>query len=369
MKFLLACGGSGGHINPALAVADLLRNDGHDILFAGAPHGLESQLVTREGFPIKYVDIRSLSHSLSPKAIVHNVGVVVKMAGAMRTARKIVRDFSPDAALGTGGYASYPPLRAAAQMGVPMLVHESNAIPGITTKMLAKHAKKILVGMASCKDGYPEEDKVEVVGTPVKSEFFNVGRLQARENLRLDNRPFVVSFFGSQGARDMNTLILALMEQLKGTAAWQHTHVTGARAYQSIEARAKELGLIGIPGLRIEEYLYNMPDFMAAADLIICRAGASTLAELAAAGCPSVLIPSIHVANDHQTANAKAFSAAGGALMKTEGELDAKGLYELVDQLTRHKTQLNEMRDTLKKSAVPNSAERIQQLLYSAARA
>ncbi|MCL2083046.1 MAG: undecaprenyldiphospho-muramoylpentapeptide beta-N-acetylglucosaminyltransferase [Oscillospiraceae bacterium] len=366
MRFLLACGGSGGHINPALAVAELLRSDGHEVLFVGTPHGLERTLVCKAGFAIEFAEIHSLAHSLSLRAIIRNIGVLVKMAGALRKARGIVRRFSPHAALGTGGYASYPPLRAAAQLGVPVLVHESNALPGVTTKMLAKHAHKILVGMEACRDSYSQKEKTEVVGTPVRGDFFSASRLQARQELRLDNRPLVVSFFGSQGARDMNTLILGVMEQLKKTDAWQHIHVTGSKAYGDIRKRAADLGLDGIHGLRIEEYLHNMPQVMASADLVICRAGASTLAELAATGRPAVLIPSANVANDHQNANAKVFSAQGGAEMCAESALNVQKLYELTDSLLQNTKKLDRMKLALEKSAFPDSAQRIQRLLYEA---
>jgi len=368
MKFLLACGGSGGHINPALSVAGLLREEGHEVLFVGAPQGLERDLVPREGFPIEFVAVRSLSHSLSPRAAIRNIGTLFQMKGALRAARRIIRDFAPDAALGMGGYASYPPIRAAAGLKIPVLVHESNALPGVTTRVLAKYADKILVGMEACRDAYARQDRVAVVGTPVRGEFFSADRIAARETLRLDNRPLIVSFFGSQGARDMNAMMLELMllEQESG-CPWQHIHVTGAKAYGEITTRACEHGLRTKEGLRVEQYIYNMPDVMAAADLVICRAGASTLAELAASRSPSLLIPSIHVANDHQTANAKAFSAAGGAVMKPESGLSAIVLYDLIKDLLQNKDNLDKMKESLGKLSTPDAARQIKDLLIEAA--
>lgn len=368
MRFLLACGGSGGHINPALSVARLLRDDGHETLFVGAPQGLEGKLVPREGFPIDFIEVRSLSHSVSPKAFVRNANVALKMAGALRASERIIQKFKPDAALGMGGYASYPPLRAAAKMGIPTFVHESNAIPGVTTRLLAKKAEKILVGMEACRKAYDRQDKVLVVGTPVRGEFFNTDRMRAREALRLDNRPLVLSFFGSQGARDMNNMMLELLAREQESGLWQHIHVTGPKPYDAQKRRAEEMGLRLENGLRLEEYLYNMPEAMTAADLIICRSGASTLAELAACRRPSVLVPSTHVTGDHQTANAKAFSASGGAFMKPESELNALSLFAFIEELLQNKERLDTMKSRLGEVAVPDSARRIQALLYEAAR-
>lgn len=370
MRFLLTCGGSAGHINPALAVAGLLRSEGHEVLFVGAPTGLENKLVPREGFDIKTVAISSLAHSLSPKAIMRNVKVLTQMGPALHKAKKIVEEFKPDAALGTGGYASFPPLRAAAKLGIPVLIHESNAIPGITTRSLADKAAYVLVGMETCRKAYKDQSKVRVVGTPVRKDFFNRNRVLSREALGVDNRPLIASILGSQGARDVNNLMLRLFKLEAENGQWQHIHATGATGYGWMIEKASELGIDfkENPHIRMEEYLFNMPDIMAGADLMICRAGASTLAELCAAGCPAVLIPSPNVAADHQTANAKALEATGGAVVLTEDGLDEKNLYDTIDGLLRSREKLDEMSVNLRKAAVENSAGQIRDLLYEVAR-
>ncbi|MDR0324557.1 MAG: undecaprenyldiphospho-muramoylpentapeptide beta-N-acetylglucosaminyltransferase [Oscillospiraceae bacterium] len=363
MRFILTCGGSGGHINPALAVARLLREDGHEVLFIGAPSGLERDLVPREGFAIEFVDVRSLSRSFSPKAVARNIGTVVKVAGALRQARKIIKHFQPQAVLGTGGYASFPALRAASKLKIPVLVHESNAFPGVTTKMAAKHADAILVGMESCREAYKNQSRVHVVGTPVRPEFFTTDRLAAREALKLDNRPVIVSIFGSQGARDMNRMILELMKLENGE--WQHIHAAGPKRYGALAKTAAERGLVfdGGTGLRLMDYIHNMAEACAAADILICRAGASTLAELAAAGKPAVLIPSPNVTADHQTANAKMLENAGGAVVMPEAGLTAENLYRAVKDLLGDQSRREAMTRSLHKLAVPNSAQRIAGLM------
>jgi UDP-N-acetylglucosamine--N-acetylmuramyl-(pentapeptide) pyrophosphoryl-undecaprenol N-acetylglucosamine transferase len=359
MRFVITCGGSGGHINPGLAVARVLRDGGHEVLFIGAPQGLERDLVPRDGFPIEFVDIRSLSRSLSPKSIARNIGTIAKTWSAVGKAKKILIQFRPHAVLGTGGYASFPALRAAAGLKIPVLVHESNAIPGITTKMAAKRAHAILVGMDSCRAAYKSPGRVHVVGTPVRPEFFTAGRAAAREALRLDNRPAVVSIFGSQGARDMNRVILDLMALENGE--WQHIHAAGPKRYDALVKTAAERGLRfdGTTGLRLEPYIHNMAEAVAAADILICRAGASTLAELAAAGKPAILIPSPNVTADHQTANAKALEKAGGAVVAPEAGLTAEILRRKVKELLDDREKRDIISKNLKEIAVPDSAVKI----------
>lgn len=367
MRFLLACGGTGGHIYPALSVAHTLKKEGHDVLFVGAPWGLEKKLVPREGFDIKTVDVRSLTHSLSPKAMLRNAGVLVNMVRSLRQADKIVREWNPAAALGTGGYASFPPLRAAARRGVPVFVHESNAIPGVATKMLAAEAVGILVSHEACRESYRSRDreKVKVVGTPVKSEFFMANRVLAREKLGLDNRPLIVSFFGSRGAREMNRLLADMMVLEAGDEEFQHIHATSMEYFEWIKGYISERGvdLASHPGLRLQEYIFDMPDVMAAADIVISRSGASTLAELMAAQKPSILIPSPNVVADHQTSNAKALAALGGAVLVPEHGLDAAKLYEYSLELLRNRAKLDKMAFALREACVSDSAQRIASLM------
>ncbi|MDR1670013.1 MAG: undecaprenyldiphospho-muramoylpentapeptide beta-N-acetylglucosaminyltransferase [Oscillospiraceae bacterium] len=361
MKFVITCGGSGGHINPGLAVARLLRDRGHGVLFIGAPQGMECDLVPREGFAIEVVRVRSLSHSLKPKAVLRNVGAVLKAGVAGHAANKILRRFQPDAVLGTGGYASFPALRAALKRGIPVLIHESNAFPGVTTRLIAKRADAVLVGMEACRAAYPDPEKVYVVGTPVRPEFFSCDRALAREEMRLDTRPAVVSILGSQGAGEMNRLILDMMARNGG--AFQHIHAAGPKRYDALvkEAAARGLTFDGASGLRLVDYIHNMACACAAADLIICRGGASTLAELAAAGKAAIIIPSPNVTADHQTANAKILG--GAAMVLPEAGLTAETLLAAVKELLEDRVRREKMGARMKAFAVPDSAERIVELL------
>ncbi len=367
MKFIITCGGSGGHINPGLAVARVLRDKGHEVLFVGAPRGMECDLVPREGFPIEFVDVRSLTHSMSPKAMLRNAGAVVKANAAGRSASKILKRFQPDSVLGTGGYASFPTLRAAIKRKIPVLVHESNAFPGVTTRMIAKRADAVLVGMESCRAAYENKNRVHVVGTPVRPEFFTANRTLARERLRLDSRPAVVSILGSQGAGDMNRIILEMMARENGEI--QHIHAAGPKRYYSLKEEANSRGLVfdGVTGLRLVDYIYNMPDACAAADVMICRGGASTLAEISAAGKAAVIIPSPNVVADHQTANAKMLGDA--ALVLPEAGLTAEKLLAAIKELLCDRDRREGMCRKIKSFAVADSARLIADLMITRVKA
>ncbi len=342
-------------------MARALRDEGHEALFVGAPRGMECDLVPREGFPIEFVNIRSLVHSASPKAMLRNAGTVMKTTVAGHTAKKILRRFKPDAVLGTGGYASFPALRAALKLKIPVLVHESNAFPGVTTRIIAKGADAVLVGMEACRAAYPNPEKVHVVGTPVRPEFFTADRMLARERLRVDSRPVVVSILGSQGAGEMNRVILEMMALNGGE--FQHIHAAGPKRYEAMEEEARARGLVfdGATGLRLVDYIHNMADACAAADVLVCRGGASTLAEIAAAGKAAVIVPSPNVVADHQTANAKMLGDA--AVVLPEAGLTAKILFKTVKNLLSDHSGREAMGHKIKAFAVPDSARIIADLM------
>jgi UDP-N-acetylglucosamine--N-acetylmuramyl-(pentapeptide) pyrophosphoryl-undecaprenol N-acetylglucosamine transferase len=344
-----------------------LRELGHEVLFIGAPAGLERDLVPREGFALSFVDVRSLSRSLSPKGIRQNIAALQKAVTSVGKAKKIIKEYKPGAVLGTGGYASFPALRAAASLKIPTLVHDSNAFPGITTKMAAKRADAILVGMESCRDAYKRKDRVHAVGTPVRPEFFTADRLLSRDKLGLDNRPLVVSMFGSQGARDMNRITLDMMAS--GNGDFQHIHSVGPKRFKAFSEEAAGRGIVfgGTAGLRVLDYIHDIAETVAAADLIICRAGGSTLAELAAAAKPAILIPSPNVTADHQTHNAKMLADAGGAILMPEAGLTAETLLRTVKELLENKVKREEMSKKLKALAVPDSAVRIADMMVKMA--
>lgn len=363
MRVIFTCGGTGGHINPAIAVAKLLRERKPDcqILFVGAVGGMEENLVPREGFALKTLKISNFQRRLTPKAIGHNVAAAWNVAASMRKAAKILQEFKPDVIVGTGGYASYPALKQGIKKKIPTAVHESNAVPGLTTRMVADQVDRIMVCFEESRAYYHNKDRVAVVGMPVREEFIYRRREDARQELGLDNRPFVVSCWGSLGAREMNKKIAEFFRYEAEHDAWQHVHATGSYGWRWMPEYVKEQGvdLSRHPNLDMREYIYNMPDLMAAADLIICRAGSSTLNEVAAAGTPCIIVPSPNVTDNHQEKNARILEKRGAGMVLLEPECDGKRLYDAAAELLNDPERCARMRKALLDMAVVDSAERI----------
>ncbi|MBM6869400.1 undecaprenyldiphospho-muramoylpentapeptide beta-N-acetylglucosaminyltransferase [Pseudoflavonifractor phocaeensis] len=368
MNILFACGGTAGHINPAVALARLFqeRNEGCRILFVGADGGMETRLVPKEGYDIQTVTITNFRRSLLPEDIVHNMRTLVNMRKSKKQSEAILDQFRPDLAVGTGGYASYPIISAAARRGIPTAVHESNAVPGLTTKALSKVVDQVLVGFEESRSHYDHPEKVVVTGTPVRGDFFRYTRQEAREQLGLtDDRPLVVSVWGSLGAAAMNRQTVDLIaEECRQGEPFHHIHSAGrdyAHVLELLAARAVDLK--AHPSIDVREYIYDMPLVMAAADLVLCRAGASTISELSALAKPSVLVPSPNVVADHQTKNARVLSQAGGAVLLPEAESSGEKLYETVAGLLADQKKREAMSAALRRMSVPDAGEQIYQVL------
>ncbi len=371
MKVIFTCGGTGGHINPALAVARLLRERKPEceILFVGGKNGMECQLVPKAGFQIRTLEPSSLQRSLTPKGIWHNVVGVYKNVHALQEAKRIILDFQPDVIVGTGGFASFPMLRQGTKMKIPTCVHESNAVPGLTTRMVADKVDKILVSFSESKAQYTRPERVEVVGMPVSQEFLYTSKEDARRALHLDDRPLVVSAWGSLGAREMNKMIAGFMKLETKDDRFQHVHATGSFGWKWMPDYVKEQGvdLSKHPNVDMREYIYNMPTLMAAADLIIGRAGASTLNEIAVSGTPCIIVPSPNVTDNHQEKNARVLADRGAAQMILERDCSAERLFQEVNALLDNPARCRAMRRTLLDMAVVDSAERIYRVILELA--
>ena len=337
MKFLFACGGTGGHINPAVAAAQRIRTlmPDAECLFAGASDNMEMELVPREGFPIRGITVGNLHRSLKPRELAHNLRSGGQLLQAMGEARRIIEEFRPDAVLGTGGYVCFPVLRAAAAQGIPTLLHEANAMPGLTTRMLEKHVDRMMVAFEESRGGYRHPEKVLTVGMPVRSGFREADREQARRQLGLDERPFLLSFGGSLGAKRLNAAVAALAAENEKTGRFRLLHACGG-GEAGLEEMKRLTAAAGARELRYTElrpYIYDMPAVMAASDLSLCRAGASTLGELCAVGRPAVLAPYPYATGNHQEKNARLLEAAGGARILLDEELTPENLSRLVKEL------------------------------------
>ena len=364
MNVIFTCGGTAGHINPAIAVANILKERHPDckILFIGAKGHMEEKLVPKAGYELKCLPGSGLSRSLSFTGLKKNVKAMKNVLSAVSQCKNFIREFGADVVVGTGGYASFPALHAASKLKIPTIVHEANAVPGLTTKMAAKTATRVLVAFKESAAYYRDPKKVEVVGMPVRKEFVLTEREDARKELGLDSRPLVVSAFGSLGARDMNYAMADFMKmEMEAGMPFQHIHATGSFGWAWMPEHVKQKGVdpAQCDGLDMREYIYNMPTVMAAADVIISRAGASTLNEIGASGTPCILIPSPNVTNDHQTKNAKVLAERGGAVLIPEGENMGQKLYDTVNELLSDHERRAKMSAALRQMVVLDSAERI----------
>lgn len=361
MKIVFTCGGSAGHVNPALAVAQVFQKKHPDceILFIGAERGMEQRLVEQAGYPIKKVKVSTFERAWSWKVIRHNVKSVFKVPLSRHQAASILKEFHPDLVVGTGGYASFPAVREAARRGIPTAIHESNAFPGLTTRALADKVELVMVGFPEAAAYYENAKKVAVTGTPVRGEFFELDRETARLKLNLtDSQPLVTSFWGSQGAGHMSGLTVDLAERWASEGRRFHYVHSAGRDYEDMTAELARRG-VAVSADEVRPYIDNMPTVMAAADLVICRAGASTLGELTALGKPAILVPSPYVAANHQYKNARVLADRGGAVLLEEKDCSGALLYETAIELLADGTRRASMSLALKELATPHAAEDI----------
>ena len=364
MNVIFTCGGTAGHINPAISVANILKERYPDakILFIGAKGHMEEKLVPQAGYDLKCLPASGLSRGKNFAALKKNMHAVKCVMDAVKACKKIFREFQPDVIVGTGGYASFPALHAGAKMGIPTCVHESNALPGLTTKMAAKRADRVLVAFEESRHHYKCPDKVEVVGMPVNRGFVTMTRQQARKELGLTDEKLVVSAFGSLGAQKMNEMMVQLFakEQTDGYP-FRHIHATGSLGWKWMPEAVNNQGvdLEKTTAIDMREYIYNMPTLLAAADVFVGRAGSGTCNEVAATGTPAILIPSPNVTDNHQEKNARVLTGNGAAMLMLESECTAESLYAALQQLLQDTDRRMEMSGKLRKMAVLDSAERI----------
>ena len=364
MNVIFTCGGTAGHINPAIAVANILKQRKPDckILFIGAKDHMEEKLVPAAGYELIALPGSGLSRRLNLAGIKKNINAVKCVIGAVSKCKKIIRDFDADVIVGTGGYASFPALLAGSQLKVPTVVHEANAVPGLTTKMAAAVADRVLVCFDESVKHYKNPDRVEVVGMPVRQEFITTGKTEAKKLLGLEDVQVVVSAFGSQGAKVMNETVAGIfpLEQEDGFP-FHHIHAVGSFGWGWMPDKVRENGVDyeNCPSIDMREYIYNMPVVMAAADVVVGRAGSATCNEIAATGTPCILIPSPNVTNNHQEKNARVLEQAGGAVVLLERDCTPEVLYAEVQGLLVDEERREQMSKALRGLVKIDSAERI----------
>ena len=364
MNVIFSCGGTAGHINPAIAVANVCkeRHPDTNILFIGGIGGMEEKLVPKAGFELKTLPADGASRGKSLKALIHNGKVLANLFRSIYACKRIIREFKADVVVGTGGYASFPALMAASLLKIPTCVHESNAMPGLTTRLVADRVDKVLVCFPESAKHYRHPEKVEVVGMPVKREFIFTRKEEARKELGLDQRPVIVSAFGSLGAQAMNEMICRLFRlEQDAEFPYQHIHAVGTYGWRWIHdyAALQGVDLRNCPSVVVQEYIFNMPTVMAAADIVISRAGASSCNEIAASGTPCILIPSPNVTDNHQEKNARALEQSGAAVVVLEAECTEQRLMDEIKALLEDRERYTGMGKALQNIVIPDCAERL----------
>lgn len=361
MRVLIAAGGTAGHVNPALAIAKGIQDrwPGTEIHFAGRREGMEYKLVSAAGYPFHHIQVHGIQRSFTPKNIWRNVQAVWHLASAPGAARRILKEVKPDLVIGTGGYVSGPVLQAAARKGYRTAIHEQNAYPGVTNRLLAKQVDLVFAPTESAVERLGQPQKTLVTGNPVRPELFDQDRDASRRNLHAGDRVVLLSYGGSLGAMRVNEVVAELAAWHLQERNFLHIHATGSIEKDDFAAMAKRMGIDNSPNFEIREYIDDMPAMLAAADLVICRAGALTLAELAAVGRASILVPSPNVAENHQYYNALELEKVRAARVLIEKELNGRQLIDVVDELTQKPQTLRDMGKAAKTLAHPKALNMI----------
>lgn len=363
MKVLMAGGGTGGHINPALAIASIIAE--HDptasFLFVGTPNGMESKLVPKAGYPLATMHVAGFQRRLTAKNIRRNIKAAYYLATSQHRAKQILKEFQPDIAIGTGGYVAGPILHAAANMKIPCAIHEQNAFPGVTNKMLSKEVDHVMLTVEKALQYLHPSCAYTVTGLPVRGDIIRLDKAAARRKLGFDDSLCILSFGGSLGAGCINDAMAKVIPwHVKNGMAINHIHGYGGMGRDSFPNAMKQAG-IPLKGkrLRITEYIYDMDVCLAAADLVICRSGASTLAELEAVGRGSILIPSPNVTANHQFHNANVLGEAGAAIVIEQKDATPDRVIREIEKLYHDSNRLADMGRKAKSLAIPNTNERI----------
>ncbi|MBR1802438.1 MAG: undecaprenyldiphospho-muramoylpentapeptide beta-N-acetylglucosaminyltransferase [Clostridia bacterium] len=366
MKVIIAAAGTGGHINPGLAIANKIKEKepNSEILFVGTNRGLENDLVPRAGYQLKQINAYGFNRQIS----IDNFKKIVQTFRCVGEMRKTIKQFHPDVVIGTGGYICVPVGLAAKKERVPLILHESNAFPGVAVKMLAKKANKVLVGFEDAKTRLSKAKKVVVTGTPTKVKKQQVSELQKKQMLQAlglnDSKPIILCFGGSQGAKTINESLMKIILEGKNDT-YQIIWAAGPAQYEVTKQKLAEnqMDIESIPNVKIVPYIYNMEEVMNMVDLVVCRSGAMTITEVANVGKPAIFIPFPFATENHQEYNAKVLEKVGAAKIILDKNLTAEILDKQIHDMVKDKQKLLQMGQKANTIAIPNVEEKIYQEL------
>ena len=362
MKAIIAAGGTGGHINPAIAIADeIMKNEpDSEIIFVGREDGMEKNAAEKAGYRFHHIEIHGFYRGKSLNDFIQNIRAVYCSASGLRKARKLIREFDPDLVLGCGGYVSGPVVLAAELMGRNTAIQEQNSFPGVTTRLLARKVDRIFAPSKEAAERLARPDKTVITGNPIRDGFDSADREAARERLGVGDRICVISFGGSLGASAINKIASSLAAKHHATGKIFQIHATGRYGTELFPKLLKEKGVDPEdPNIEIREYIDNMQDCLAAADLVISRAGAISISEITASGTASVLIPSPNVAENHQYYNAKAVADADAALLIEEKDMDPDASADEILALAKDADRLRRMGENARKISHPEATREI----------
>lgn len=369
MRALITGGGTGGHINPALAIASIIKEHEpeSEFLFAGTPFGMEARLIPQAGYEFAPIKVKGFQRRISLENIKKNIQAAGYLVTSGARANEIIKGFSPDIVIGTGGYVSGPVVRQAAKKGIPTAIHEQNAYPGVTTRILTKSVDKVMLTVKEALDYLDKDIDYTVTGLPVRAELLKNDKASARKKLGFDDCFTILSFGGSLGAGCIND---TMAEVIKYTRAnnmkVNHIHGYGGMGKETFPALMKKYNVpLKSDRTRITEYINDMDICMAAADLVVCRSGATTLAELEAMGKASLLIPSPIVAGNHQFHNANVLGKAGAAVVIEQKNVKSSEVIKIIEDLYENPRKVSEMSKHSHELAIKDTSERIWKVISS----
>lgn len=348
MKILIAAGGTGGHITPGVAIANKLKELGHEVKFLGTSTGMEVDLVPKAGYELKIIRAKGLHRGFSFK----NIKTIKSLFDGISDVKKIIDEEKPSLVIGTGGYVTAPAIMAAMQKKIPTMIHESNALPGKTTTWLSKKVDCVAVGFEAAKERLGNGKNVVYTGNPTKMQGA-FGYEETRKKLNI-TKPLVLVFGGSQGAKKINETMISLINESE-IKDYQIIYATGPKNYDDIISKIK----VKNDNVKIEKYIYNMEEIMSASDIAVCRSGALTITELGIIGVPSILIPLPTAAENHQYYNAKTIEDAGGGIIIEEKDLTMNSLEKAINGLLSNKTKLDSMKKNASKKENVGAIDKI----------
>ncbi len=359
MKVLFAAGGTAGHINPAISIAKYIEKQIKDveIAFVGTEKGMEKTLVQNEGYKFFSIKIKGFQRKLTIKNIINNIDVLRCIAVSNYMSKKIISNFKPDIVIGTGGYVSGPVVITASKMGIKTCIHEQNAFAGITNKILSKKVDIVFSAVSECKKHFKNSKKIVVCGNPIREEIIKKTKLEAKKELGLDNKFCILSFGGSLGATKINEIAIDLIKWNKDINIVNHIHGFGKIRKKEFQEMMDNNNIFKdrINGIIIKEYIDNMETCLAAADLVICRSGALTISEIQCMGKASILIPSPHVAENHQYHNGMVLVNNKAAVIVEEKDYNRENFIKLILNFIEDKKKIEEMETNVMKMGIKSA--------------